>query len=188
MTRRNVVLIYSMIMSLDGYTTDTHDRFDWAKPDEEVLAFLNDQERGVGTYLYGRRMYEAMRYWETADLTTLSPGSRDFATFWRDADKIVYSTTLGSADTARTRVEPRFDPEVVRALKQRGDVNVSGPSLAASAVRAGLVDEYQLFIAPVVVGGGTRFFPEDVNVELELTDQRRFVGGFTYLNYRALPA
>lgn len=179
------MLIYSMITSLDGYTSDAEGKFDWAEPDEEVLAFLNDQERGIGTYLYGRRMYEAMRYWETADLASLSPGSKDFASFWRTADKIVYSTTLSSVDTARTRIEPDFDPDAVRTLKQHADVSVSGPGLASAAIRAGLVDEYQLFVAPVVVGGGTPVFPEGINIKLELADQRRFAGGFVYLSYRS---
>lgn len=178
------MLIYSMITSLDGYTADAEGKFGWAEPDEEVLAFLNDQERGIGTYLYGRRMYEAMRYWETADLDGRSPGSQDFATFWRTADKIVYSTTLDSADTGRTRIERRFDPDVVRTLKARGDVSVSGPGLAASVIRAGLVDEYQLFVAPIVVGGGTPVFPEGINIPLELADLRRFASGFVYLSYR----
>jgi dihydrofolate reductase len=178
------MLIYSMITSLDGYTADTEGKFDWAEPDEEVLAFLNDKERGVGTYLYGRRMYEAMRYWETAELDSRSPGSNDFADFWRAADKIVYSTTLNSADTAHTRIERRFDPDAIRTLKQRGDVNVSGPELASEAIHAGLVDEYQLFVAPVLVGGGTPVFPSRIRLKLEPIEQRQFASGFVYLSYR----
>jgi dihydrofolate reductase len=178
------MLIYSMITSLDGYTADTEGKFDWAEPDEEVLAFLNDKERGVGTYLYGRRMYEAMRYWETADLDSRSPGSNDFAGFWRAADKIVYSTTLDSADTAHTRIERRFDPDAIRTLKQRGDVSVGGPGLASEAIRAGLVDEYQLFVAPVLVGGGTPVFPDGIILKLEPIEQRQFGSGFVYLSYR----
>lgn len=180
------MLIYSMITSLDGYTADTEGKFDWAEPDEEVLTFLNDKERGVGTYLYGRRMYETMRYWETADPDSHSPGSNDFASFWRAADKIVYSTTLDSADTAHTRIERRFDPDAIRTLKQRGDVNVSGPGLASEAIRAGLVDEYQLFVAPVLVGGGTPVFPSRVNLRLEPIEQHQFASGFVYLSYRTL--
>jgi dihydrofolate reductase len=151
------MLIYSMIASLDGYTADADGKFDWAAPDEEVHAFVNDLERGIGTHLYGRRMYEVMRYWETVE--TDSPVGRDFAAIWRSADKIVYSTTLRTASSARTRIEPRFDPEAVRALKQRGDVSIGGPGLAGEAVRAGLVDEYRLLVTPVVVGGGTAVFP-----------------------------
>jgi dihydrofolate reductase len=178
------MLLYSMITSLDGYTTDPDGGIDWAEPDEEVLAFLNAKERTTGTYLFGRRMYETMRYWETADLAGRSPGSNDFASMWRAADKIVYSTTLDSVDTARTVLEPRFDPDAVRELKRDGDVSVGGPGLAAEAIRAGLVDEYQLFVAPVAVGGGTPFFPEGVSLRLELTDERRFASGFVYLSYR----
>jgi dihydrofolate reductase len=182
------MLIYSMITSLDGYTTDPEGNFGWGEPDEEVLAFINDLERETGTYLYGRRMYEVMRYWETVNLDDLGPGSKDFTGIWRAADKIVYSTTLTTVDTARTRLETRFDPEAVRALKQPGNVNVSGPELAAEAMRAGLVDEYQLFVAPLVLGGGTHFFPPAINMALNLVEQRRFASGFVYLNYRATGA
>jgi dihydrofolate reductase len=176
------MLIYSMITSLDGYTADVNGKFDWAAPDEEVHAFINDLGRRIGTHLYGRRMYEVMRYWET--FAGDSPVGRDFAAIWRSADKIVYSTTLRTASSARTRIEPRFDPEAVRALKQHGDVSIAGPGLAASAVRAGLVDEYQLFVAPVVFGGGTSFFPDGVRAGLDLVDQRRFASGVVYLRYR----
>ncbi len=176
------MLIYSMITSLDGYTADADGKFDWGAPDEEVHAFINDLERGIGTHLYGRRMYEVMLYWETWE--GHSPVGRDFAAIWRSADKIVYSTTLRTVSSARTRIEPRFDPEAVRALKQHGDVSISGPGLAASAVRAGLVDEYQLFVAPVVFGGGTPVFPAGVRAGLDLVDQRRFTSGVVYLRYR----
>ena len=179
------MLVYSVIASLDGYTADTEGKFDWAEPDEEVLAFLNDVERGIGTHLYGRRMYETMRYWETAPLADQGPVARDFAGIWRAADKIVYSTTLRTADTARTRIESRFDPEAVRALKQQGGVSIGGPGLAAAAIRAGLVDEYHLFVVPVVVGGGTAVFPDGVRAELALVDQRRFASGVVYLRYRS---
>jgi dihydrofolate reductase len=178
------MLIYSMIASLDGYTADADGKFDWAEPDEEVLAFLNDQERGIGTYLYGRRMYEVMRYWETVSLDGRSPADRDFAGLWRAADKVVYSTTLRDAPGARTRIEARFDPGAVRALKQRGDVSVGGPGLAGSALRAGLVDECHLFVTPVLAGGGTNVFPGGLRARLELAGQRRFAGGFVYLRYR----
>jgi dihydrofolate reductase len=178
------MLIYSMIASLDGYTADADGKIDWAAPDEEVWAFVNDLERGIGTHLYGRRMYEVMLYWETVPLEGQSPVGRDFAAIWRSADKIVYSTTLRTASSARMRIEPRFDPEAVRALKQHGDVSIAGPGLAAAAVRAGLVDEYQLFVTPVLAGGGTSFFPDGVRAGLDLVDQRRFASGVVYLRYR----
>ena len=178
------MLIYSMIASLDGYTADADGKFDWAAPDEEVLAFINDLERGIGTHLYGRRMYEVMLYWEIVPLEGQSPAGRDFAAIWRSADKIVYSTTLRAASSARTRIEPRFVPEAVRALKRHGDVSIAGPGLAAAAIRAGLVDEYRLLVTPVVVGGGTSAFPDGVRAGLDLVDQRRFASGVVYLRYR----
>ena len=179
-------LIYSAIMSLDGYTADADGRFEWAAPDEEVHAFVNELERPVGTYLYGRRMYETMRYWETAHtLAGQSPASLDFARIWQAADKIVYSTTLQSADTARTRVERDFDPEQVRKLKEAGsrDLTVGGPHLAAQAIAAGLVDEYQLFVVPAVVGGGTRALPDQVRLNLALAQEHKFGSGTVYLRY-----
>ena len=179
------MLVYSVIASLDGYTADAEGKFDWAEPDEEVHAFVNELERGIGTYLYGRRMYETMVSWETVPLAGQSPVATDFAEIWRAADKVVYSTTLTAASSARTRIEPRFDPEAVRALKQRGDVSVGGPGLAASAIRAGLVDEYHLFVTPVVVGGGTAVFPDGVRAGLDLVDEHRFASGVVYLRYRA---
>jgi dihydrofolate reductase len=179
------MLVYSVIASLDGYTADAEGKFDWAEPDEEVHTFVNELERGIGTYLYGRRMYETMVWWETVPLDGPSEPTRDFAEIWRAADKVVYSTTLKAASSARTRIEPRFDPEAVSALKQRGDVSVGGPGLAASAIRAGLVDEYHLFVTPVVVGGGTAVFPDGVRAGLDLVDERRFASGVVYLRYRA---
>ena len=176
------MLIYSMIASLDGYVADADGKFDWAAPDEEVHAFINDLQRGIGTHLYGRRMYEVLRYWET--FAGPSPVGRDFAATWRSADKIVYSTTLRTASSARTRIEPRFDPEAVRALKRHGDVSIAGPGLAAAAIRAGLVDEYRLLVTPVVVGGGTSVFPDGIRAGLDLVDQRRFASGVVYLRYR----
>src|SRR5713226_2774231 len=178
-------LVYSAIASLDGYVADEQGNFDWAAPSDEVHAFVNDLERPVGTYLYGRRMYEVMRYWETVSLEDRSPASRDFAGIWRAADKIVYSSTLSATSSARTRIEPRFDPEAVRALKQRGDVSIGGPCLAAAAIRAGLVDEYQLFVTPVVVGGGTSVFPDGVRADLVLAEEHRFTSGVVFLRYRA---
>ncbi|HZJ04802.1 MAG TPA: dihydrofolate reductase family protein, partial [Nocardioidaceae bacterium] len=149
-------LIYSAITSLDGYVADRDGNFDWAAPDEEVHAFVNDLERPVGTYLYGRRMYEVMAVWETADFLTDQPAViQDFARIWRAADKVVYSTTLATVSSARTRIERVFDPEAVRQMKASAirDISVGGPDLAAQAIKAGLVDECHLFIAPIVVGG-----------------------------------
>lgn len=179
------MLVYSVITSLDGHTTDADGSFDWAEPDEEVLAAVNDQERGIGTHLYGRRMYETMLYWETVPLEGLAPVVRDWAVKWRSLDKIVYSTTLKAPSSARTRIERSFNPEAVRVLKQQGDVSIGGPGLAASAIRAGLVDEYHLFVIPVVVGGGNAVFPDGVRARLDLIDQRRFASGVVYLRYRS---
>lgn len=178
------MLIYSAIASLDGYTTDGEGKFDWAEPDEEVLAAVSDEERGVGTYLYGRRMYETMVYWETASLEGRGKLDQDWAAIWRAADKIVYSSTLQTVSSARTRIERRFDPEAVRALKRQGDVSIGGPGLAASAIRAGLVDEYHLYLTPIAVGGGTAVFPDDARVRLDLLEHRRFGNGVVYLRYR----
>ena len=179
-------LIYSTITSLDGYVADEEGDFDWAAPDEEVHAFVNDLERKVGTYLYGRRMYEVMRYWETAHtLTDQPPVAQDYAQIWRAADKVVYSTTLETVSSARTRIERDFDPEVIRRMKERAerDISVGGPDLAAQALEAGLVDELHLFVAPIVVGGGKRSLAENVRLELELLDERRFEGGMVHLHY-----
>src|SRR5919109_2016142 len=177
-------LIYSAIMSLDGYTADEDGNFDWAAPDEEVHTFLNDLERPVGTYLYGRRMYEVMVGWET--VTDQTPHTRDFAEIWRAADKVVYSRTLETPSTARTRIERDFDPEAVRQMKAAAsrDLTVGGPDLAAHAFRAGLVDECHLYVAPIVVGGGNQALPDKVRVPLELLDERRFANGVVYLRYR----
>ena len=180
-------LIYSAITSLDGYVADEDGNFDWAAPDEEVHAFVNDLERPVGTYLYGRRMYEVMAWWETADTGAGQPPvMRDFAEIWQAADKIVYSTTLETASSARTRIERGFDPEAIRQLKAQAehDLTVGGPTLAAQAIAAGLVDECHLFLVPVVVGGGTRALPGGVRLKLELLDERRFASGVVYLHYR----
>ena len=180
-------LIYSAIASLDGYIADEDGNFDWAMPDEEVHAFVNDLARPLGTYLYGRRMYEMMVGWETDPaLAEQSPLMRDFAEIWQAADKIVYSKTLEAVSTASTRIERDFDPEAVRRMKASAgrDVVVGGAELAAQAFRAGLVDECHLFVAPIVVGGGKRSLPEDVRVELELLGERRFGNGMVYLRYR----
>jgi len=178
------MLIYSTIGSLDGYTADAKGKFDWAEPDEEVMALVNDLEAGIGTYLYGRRMYETMVFWETADLDEHSPATQDFAEIWRAADKVVYSSTLPAISSERTRLERSFDPEAVRALKEQADVAVGGPTLAAEAIKAGLVDEYHLFVTPIIVGGGTPVFPEGARVKLALTAERRFANGVVYLRYQ----
>lgn len=182
-------LIYSAIASLDGYVADVDGNFDWAVPDEEVHAFVNDLMRPVGTYLYGRRMYETMAGWETdAGLAAQSATMGDFARIWQAADKIVYSRTMETGATGKTRIERDFDPEAVREMKASagGDLIVAGPELAAEAFRAGLVDECHLFVAPIIVGGGKQSLPGDVRLELELLDQRRFDNGMVYLRYRAI--
>ncbi len=180
-------LIYSAIMSLDAYIADEDGSFDWAVPDEEVHAFINDLARPLGTYLYGRRMYEMMVGWENEpSIAEQSPLMRDFAEIWQAADKIVYSRTLEAVSTSKTRMERDFDPETVRQLKASTgrDLTVSGPDLATHAFRAGLVDECHLFLAPAVVGGGKRALPEGVRVGLELLDERRFGNGMVYLRHR----
>ena len=180
-------LIYSAIMSLDGYIEDKDGKFDWAVPDEEVHRFINDLERAAGTHLYGRRMYETMAGWETdPSFAAASPFMRDFAEIWQAADKIVYSKTLEAVSTARTRIERDFDPEAVRQLKATTgqDILIGGPDLATHAFRAGLVDECHLFLAPIVVGGGKRSLPNNVRLELELLEERRFGNGMVHLRYR----
>jgi dihydrofolate reductase len=180
-------LICTALASLDGYIADENGNFDWAAPDEEVHAFVNDLERPIGTYLYGRRLYEVMRYWETAHTEPdQSPVALDYANVWQRADKIVYSTTLESVTSARTRIERTFDPQAVRAMKEAADrdLSIGGPTLAAHAFRAGLVDEIGLFLSPVVVGGGRRFLPDNPRLNLELMEERRFGNGVVYLRYR----
>ena len=180
-------LIYSGITSLDGYVAGEDGDFDWSVPDEEVHTFVNDLERPVGTYLYGRRMYEVMASWETAHtLADQPPFMQDFAEIWQAADKIVYSKTLQTVSSARTRIERDFDPAAVRQMKATAgrDITVGGPDLAAQALKAGLVDEYHLFVAPIVVGGGKQFLPDAVRLKLELLDERRFGNGVVHLRYR----
>ncbi|HKF19031.1 MAG TPA: dihydrofolate reductase family protein [Candidatus Dormibacteraeota bacterium] len=180
-------LIYSAITSLDGYVADEEGNFDWAEPDEEVHTFFNDLERPVGTYLYGRRMYEVMVAWETMHtLADQPPFVQDFAEIWQAADKIVYSGTLEKVTSARTRIERDFDPEAVRQMKAAAerDITVGGPDLAAQAFKAGLVDECHLFIVPVVVGGGKRSLPDNIRLKLELLNERRFGSGVVHLRYR----
>ncbi len=180
-------LIYSVITSLDGYIEDEDGKFDWAVPDEEVHTFINDLERPVGTYLYGRRMYETMVYWEIAHTLADHPVEQDFTEIWQAAEKIVYSTTLEEVSSARTRIERDLDPEAIRGMKASAerDISVGGPDLAAQAFRARLVDECHLFVAPIVVGGGKPALPKDVRVKLELLDERRFGNGMIYLRYGA---
>jgi len=180
-------LIYSAISSLDGYIEDMDGKFDWAEPDEEVYSYINNLERAAGTYLYGRRMYEMMIAWETdPNLAAVSPIYRDFAEIWQAADKIVYSRTLEEVSTRKTRMERVFDPEAVRQLKAaaRQDILIGGPDLAAHAFRAGLIDECQLFLAPIIVGGGKLALPNNIRLELELLEERRFRNSMVYLRYR----
>jgi dihydrofolate reductase len=181
-------LVYSAITSLDGFVADEQGTFDWAAPDEEVHRFVNDLERPVGTYLYGRRMYEVMRFWEDAALLSdPSPAMREYAEIWQAADKVVYSRSLTGVSTARTRLEREFDPEAVRRLKAEaeGPVSVGGPDLAAAAIRAALVDRWHQVVTPVVVGGGRHWLPRGVRLDLELVDERRFTGGAVHLAYRS---
>lgn len=180
-------LIYAAIASLDGYVEDEAGRFDWAMPDEEVHAFVNDLERPIGTYLYGRRMYETMVFWETADAGADEPPVfNEYAEIWRAAEKIVYSRTLGTVSSARTRLEREFDRDAILRLKRStaADISVGGAELAGQAIGAGLVDECHLFLFPVVVGGGKRALPDGVQAQLELLDERRFAGGVVHLHHR----
>jgi len=173
-------------MSLDGYVADERGNFDWAAPDDEVHRFVNDLERPVGTYLLGRRMYDTLLYWENPPGLDAEPAViKDFAAIWRGADKVVYSTTLEKAQSARTRIERHFDPEAVRRMKSAAakDITVGGPHLAAEAIRAGLVDELHLIVVPVMVGGGNRALPDGVRVDLQLVDEGRFGGGAVHLHY-----
>ncbi|QTG82469.1 dihydrofolate reductase family protein [Arthrobacter crystallopoietes] len=180
-------LIYSGITSLDGYIADAEGNFDWSMPDEEVHAFVNDLTRPIGTYLFGRRMYEVMVVWEElADDPELPAVEQDFARIWQNADKTVYSTTLETVPSARTRIERSFDPEEIRRMKASAerDLVVAGAELAAHALRAGLVDECHLLVSPVMVGGGKRFLPDGVRMQFELLEERRFGNGVVFLRYR----
>ena len=184
-------LIYLTIMSLDGYVADEDGDFGWGEPDEEVHAFVNELTRPVGTYLYGRRMYETMAWWEDPSHVAAEPRvMQEFAEIWRAAEKVAYSRTLQTVSTARTRIERELDPDAVRRLKERSerDLAIGGAELAGQAIGAGLVDEYQLFLAPVVVGGGKRGLPDGARVGLDLLEERRFGSGMAYLRYRAVDA
>ena len=178
-------LIYGVLTSLDGYVNDASGGFEWAAPDEEVHAHVNALERQIGTYLYGRRLYDVMRVWESMDLTDQPPVMHDYALLWRETDKVVYSTTLEAAATDRTRLTRVWDPEEVRTIKAEAErpVSIGGPTLAALALRDGLVDEIHQYLNPVLVGGGTRAFPDDVRLELELRDEHRFASGVVHLHY-----
>jgi dihydrofolate reductase len=181
-------LIYAAMTSLDGYIEDTDGKFHWAKPDEEVHAFANALERGVGTHLYGRRLYEVMSYWQSVDPAgDEHPVMRDYAEIWQATDKVVFSRTLKSASTPRTRIEPEFDVEAVREMKagSERDISIGGAALAAVAIKAGLVDEYHLLMSPVLVGGGKPALPDGVHAALELVDTRRFGNGVVHVHYRA---
>jgi len=180
-------LIYSAITSLDGYVEDEAGNFDWAAPDDEVHAFVNDRERPIGTYLYGRRMYETMVFWESVDTgTDQSAVTRDFAGIWRAAEKIVHSRSLQTVSSARTRIEHDLDPVVVRRLKEtaEADITIGGAELAGQALALGLVDECHLLLGPIVVGGGKRALPKNTRAQLELLDERRFDNGVVHLRYR----
>jgi len=176
-------LIYSAIASLDGYVADEEGKFDWSMPDEDVHAYVNDLARPLGTWLLGRRMYEVLSAWETMD--DEEPVMSDFAEIWRSADKVVYSRTLEAPSTARTRIEPQFDPDAVRRMKAEAgrDLCIAGPELAAQAFRAGLVDEIQLYLSPVIVGAGKPALPDGVKLSLELLDERRFANAVVHLRY-----
>jgi dihydrofolate reductase len=179
-------LVYSAIASLDGYVADADGNFSWSRPDEEVHAFVNDLVRPIGTHLYGRRMYEVLVAWETMDTAGEPAVIGDFAEIWHAADKVVYSKTLESVSSAKTRLEREFDPEAVREMKDAAarDLSIGGPELAALALRAGLVDELHLFLSPIVIGGGTQALPDDLRLELELLDEHRFGNGVVHLRYR----
>ncbi len=180
-------LIYAAISSLDGYVADSEGNFDWSAPDEEVHRFVNELERPIGTYLYGRRMYEVLRYWETAPTgNDGASAGQEYAKIWQAADKIIYSKSLQQVSTARTRIERDFDPQAIQQLKAAAtrDLSVGGPTLAAQAIKLGLVDECHLFLSPIVVGGGNPALPDNVRLGLELLDERRFGNGVVYLRYR----
>jgi dihydrofolate reductase len=182
-------LIYMAITSLDGYVADEKGNYDWAMPDDEVFSFINDFERPVGTYLYGSRLYEEMVGWETAHTRVGQPPLMlDFAQIWQAADKVVYSRSLETVSTARTRIERNFDPEAVRQMKKQAgrDLTVGGANLAAQAMKADLVDECHLIISPVMVGSGKKALPGDVRLQLELLDERRFGNGVVHLHYRTV--
>jgi dihydrofolate reductase len=174
------MLVYSALCSLDGYVADEAGGFGWAQPDEEVHTAVNDLLRTTTTYLYGRRMYDVLSVWDTWDTDDEPEPIRDYSALWRNADKVVYSRTLASVETSRTRLEREFDAEAVRDLKERTDVAIGGPTLARAAFDAGLVDAVHLFVSPVVVGGGLPALPP---VALSLRDVVRYGNGTVHLHY-----
>ncbi len=180
-------LIYFTPTSLDGFIAGETDRMDWAAPNEEVSALINDLHRPIGTYLYGRKEYETMMVWDTPDVIPgLTPVMMDFGRIWQAAEKIVYSRTLATVSTPKTRIEREFEPQAVRDLKAQvpQDISVAGPNLAAQAIQAGLVDEVQLLVVPILLGGGTRVLSSNGRVKLDLLDERRFGNGWVYLRYQ----
>jgi dihydrofolate reductase len=181
-------LVYIANTSLDGYTEDPDGGIDFGDPDEEYFGFINGLQRPVGTYLYGRRMYEAMVYWESASIADQPPWIVDFTTLWRAAEKVVFSKTLASVSSGRTVLERDFNVEAIRRMKAEatGDLTVGGADLAAQAMVAGLVDECHLFFWPVVLGGGKRSLPVDARFELALLNEERTGGGITHLHYRII--
>ena len=184
-------LIYFIPASLDGFIAGENDSLDWSAPDEAVMALINDVHRPIGTYLYGRKNYEVMTVWETPEVIPgLTPTTMDFARIWQSADKIVYSKSLETVSTSKTRLEREFEPQAVRDLKAQlpHDISVAGPNLAAQAIRAGLVDEYQLLVVPFMLGSGKPVLPGNVRLKLELLDERRVGNGWVYLHYRTLYA
>lgn len=182
-------LIYFTPTSLDGFIAGENDNLNWAVPSEEVLAFISDQHRPIGLYLYGRKEYETMQVWDTPEaIPGLTPAMLDFGRIWQAAEKIIYSKTLATVATPKTRLKREFDPQAVRELKAQSlsDMSVAGPNLAAQAIRAGLVDEFRLLVVPALRGGGNRVLPSGAGVKLDLLDERRFDNGWVYLRYRSL--
>jgi dihydrofolate reductase len=182
-------LIYSTSMSLDSYAADETGNFDWTAPDEEVFTLINERERRIGTYLFGRRTYETMAVWETLDTAGLPSVVADYASIWREVEKIVFSSALEAPVSEKTRIEREFDPEAVRAMKRDAtrDLSVGGPTLAAQAIASGLVDAINIFVDPIIVGGGLRALLPGLRVGLELLEERRFSNGFVYLRYLTRP-
>jgi dihydrofolate reductase len=182
-------LIYTATTSLDGYVADEKGNFDWTAPDDDVFAFISEREEPIGTYLYGRRMYETMRFWERGgEGADDSQAFAAYARLWRAADKVVFSGTLGAVDTARTRLLRTFDAETVMRLRDAAsrDLSVGGATLAGTALRMGLVDECRHYVKPVLVGGGTSWLPAGVRARLELFEEHRFTSGTVYLRYGVL--
>ena len=182
-------LVFAALTSIDGYMADEAGNFDWAMPNGEEHQFVNDLQRDIGLHLYGRRMYDVLVAWETMEIENEPEWIADYARIWRAADKVVYSATLEDAPSARTRIEREFNPEEIRRRKEADgpDMLIGGPTLAAAAFAASLIDELHLFLAPVAVGGGLRALPEGVRLDLELTGERRFGNGVVYHGYRLLP-